>query len=139
MNVTVRLVVMGAIIMAIKALRMSDRDRRKVEWMFSELFMYDTMENIFDNPVPVISSIEDMYKIILGKKRFAKIYRYMGPVNDAVWFYELASSNDEVAKHEKTERQKAKEKKEREEKKELEELKKQKALEKYGFIPDDYK
>ena len=34
--------------------------------------MYDTMENIFDNPVP-ISSIEDMYKIILGKKRFAKI------------------------------------------------------------------
>ena len=69
---------MGAIIMAIKALRMSDRDRRKVEWMFSELFMYDTMENIFDNPVPVISSIEDMYKIILGKKRFAKIYRYMG-------------------------------------------------------------
>ena len=138
-NVTVRLVVMGAIIMAIKALRMSDRDRRKVEWLFSELFMYDTMENIFDNPVPVISSIEDMYKIILGKKRFAKIYRYMGPVNDAVWFYELASSNDEVAKHEKTERQKAKEKKEREEKKELEKLKKQKALEKYGFIPDEYK
>jgi hypothetical protein len=138
-NVTVRLVVMGAIIMAIKALRMSDRDRRKVEWLFSELFMYDTMENIFDNPVPVFSSIEDMYKIILGKKRFAKIYRYMGPVNDAVWFYELASSNDEVAKHEKTERQKAKEKKEREEKKELEKLKKQKALEKYGFIPDEYK
>jgi hypothetical protein len=138
-NVTVRLVVMGAIMMAIKALRMSDRDRRKVEWLFSELFMYDTMENIFDNPVPVFSSIEDMYKIILGKKRFAKIYRYMGPVNDAVWFYELASSNDEVAKHEKTERQKAKEKKEREEKKELEKLKKQKALEKYGFIPDEYK
>ena len=63
-----------------------------------------------------------------------------GPVNDAVWFYELASSNDEVAKHEKTESRKPKKKrKKKEEKKELEKLKKQKALEKYGFIPDEYK
>lgn len=138
-NVTVRLVVMGAIIMAIKALKMSDRDRRKVEWMFSELFMYDTIENIWDNPVPVLATVEDMYKIILGKKRFAKAYRYTGPVNDAVWFYELLSENDELVKGTKTERQLRKEKKMREEKKEIEKLKQQEVVRKLGYLPDEYK
>lgn len=93
---------------AIKALDLGDRDKRKISWMFSEIFIFNTLQNIYDNPVPVIASLKDIGSMVFGNKRWEKMYRFVGPVNDAIWIYELASDNDEVVKYAPTEKAKEK-------------------------------
>jgi hypothetical protein len=75
-----------------------------------------------DNPMPLIQSISDLWQIILGRKRFGKIIRYTGPVNDAKWFYELFSDNDEVFKYQPSKKELEQRKLERERKAERKKL-----------------
>ena len=88
----------------IKALDLGDRDKRKMSWMFSEIFIFNTLRNIYDNPVPVIASLKDIGQMVFGNKRWEKLYRFVGPVNDVIWVYELASDHDEVVKYVPTEK-----------------------------------
>ena len=121
-NTIVKLGVLGLITAAFKAIDLPDRDEKKLEWLCSEITSYNTVNDIFENPMPLVQSVSDLWNILIGRKRFGKILRYTGPVNDVKWFYELISDNDEVFPYQPSEKELEQRRLERQRKKERDEL-----------------
>lgn len=127
-NLVTAVVKLGVLMMimgALKAFDLPDRDRKKLNWLCSEIMIWNTIANIYESPIPLIANVKDMTAIVMGQKRFGKIYRFTGPVNDVIWFYELFSDNDDVTKHPMSDKEKAKQAEERareRERKEAEEI-----------------
>lgn len=109
---------------AIKAIDLDDRDERKLTWLFSDIFMFETISSIMKNPVPFATSLEDIWKVVIGEKRVTKLLRFAGPLNDATYLYELLSDTDELFPAKKTKKALKREEKEAlmdQERRELEE------------------
>jgi len=74
---------------------MSDRDKDKLSWLYSELMAWKDYEAIKKNIIPVTGLIDTIMGIFTGKA-WTQLLKYTGPVYDAIWFMELLGDNDNM-------------------------------------------
>lgn len=75
---------------------LSTADKRKLEFMFSDLMAIDSISSLYSNPVPIFRLLVDVWDMVIGEHRIQKMVRYVGPLNDTIWLWELATPNDKV-------------------------------------------
>lgn len=75
---------------------MSDRDKDKLSWLYSELMAYSNYDSIKSNIVPMSGLIDNIMGLMTGQKKWTRLFAYTGPVYDAIWFMELLGDNDNM-------------------------------------------
>ena len=75
---------------------MSDRDKDKLSWLYSELLSYSNYDSIKSNIVPMSGLIDNIMGLMTGQKKWTRLFAYTGPVYDAIWFMELLGDNDNM-------------------------------------------
>ena len=105
-----------------KGYALSATDRQKLEFLWQDIFVWDTVTNFYDNPIPALRVISDIYELAVGRDRLKRIVRYVGPANDAVWLYSLFTKHDDPFKGDLSNNERKKLQEERELEKEYKEM-----------------
>jgi len=78
---------------AVKA-GMTDRDRDKLEFLWSELASWRVVTD-FKEVFPISRVLNDIWALMSGNYAWQKmLLRYTGPANDTIWYFELFTEND---------------------------------------------
>lgn len=87
--------IMSAIYLLGKGL--SDRDKDKLSWTFSELMSYSSYEQIKKNIIPITGLIDTIMGLLTGAKWTTSL-KYLGPFYDGIFFVELFGNRDNLMK-----------------------------------------
>lgn len=76
---------------------MSDRDRRKLKFLYGNLMLWQEYYDMKDSMIPIAGLLDNIMELIAGKQSWKRaLLRYTGPVGDLVHYYELFSSQDNI-------------------------------------------
>jgi len=87
-------VVLGIYVLAKAGL--SDRDKRKLEFLYSELIAWRPVTDAFENLLPISKLLSDIWGIMTGEGNWNKMLRYTMPVYDILWYTELVTEWDDL-------------------------------------------
>lgn len=90
---TLFITVMSGIYLLGKGL--SDRDKDKLSWLYSELMSFSSIEQLKKNIIPITGLFDTIMKIISGGS-ITQLMKYTGPIYDLIFFIELFSSKDNI-------------------------------------------
>lgn len=107
LSVSVQRAIMFVTVMAALKLMMdkgmSDRDRNKLQFLYGNLLLWQEWEDIKAGAMPISGLIDNIMSIVTGEGNWKRmLLRYTGPVNDAIWYYELLTDNNDVMPNQKT-------------------------------------
>ncbi len=104
-----------------KSHTISDADKRKLNFLWGDIFLGDTMTSFYNNPLPLFRTLIDVYELAVGKNKAKRLIRFVGPAKDAVWFYSLIGIHDDPWDGDLSTKEKERRREEREKEKRLEE------------------
>lgn len=87
----------GGIFLAIKAMDLSDEDKKKVEFMYTELMPTDMYFQTYASLIPMLSNLNKIYEVVVGERRWNALLSFAGPLNtvsDTMWMVELMGKHD---------------------------------------------
>lgn len=93
--------IVGGLAMMAKA-GLSDRDRDKLQWTFSELLTFNFYEELMSNLIPISSLIDNVMSLVTGQANWTRAMKYTGPVYDTIWLLELLTDKDDILQNYKT-------------------------------------
>lgn len=76
---------------------MSDKDRKKLEFLWSELAAWRAVTDLNETSIlPISRMISDIWSLLTGEANWSRSLRYIGPVYDAKWYLELLTDYDDL-------------------------------------------
>ena len=76
---------------------MSDKDRKKLEFLWSELAAWRAVTDLNETSIlPISKMLSDIWSLLTGEANWSRSLRYIGPVYDAKWFLELLTDYDDL-------------------------------------------
>ena len=115
-NLIARAALFAGILSTLKLLYdqgMSDRDRDKLEWLYGDLMILQSLEDLKSSAMPISGLIDNIMSITTGEAAWTRVMKYTGPVNDTIWYYELLTGNDDILKDYRYRREKTEEEKQK--------------------------
>ena len=115
-NLIARAALFAGILSTLKLLYdqgMSDRDRDKLEWLYGDLMILQSLEDLKSSAMPISGLIDNIMSIATGEAAWTRVMKYTGPVNDTIWYYELLTGNDNVLKNYQYRKEKSEEEKQK--------------------------
>ena len=96
----IQAVLLTSIVLAIYMLAksgLSDRDRKKLEFLWSELVAWRPITDMFETSIlPISKVISDIWSIMTGEGNWNRMMRYTMPVYDILWYTELVTEWDDI-------------------------------------------
>lgn len=88
--------IMLGLYMLVKA-GMSDRDRKKLEFLYSELLSWRAITDLNEGAIlPLSKLISDTWSIMTGQANWTRALRYSGLWYDGMWYMELFTDYDDL-------------------------------------------
>ena len=96
---------------------LSDRDRKKLVFTWGNLMLAQEYNDVSAQVLPIAGMLDTMWSIMVGKAKWNKLIRYIGPVYDGLYVYDFLTGENPL---ETTTQQEKRKKREAEAKKKAE-------------------